>query len=95
MLVTLCRDMVLVNSQLSAEGMKQEVLDGQRTLDTFRQDVQKYLEQQRQIQALPAAQDCGIVHVNLQVCLLHSCTSKNNCVRPAAFPHVLVTVAVI
>ena len=63
---------MLINSQLSAEGMRQEVLDGQRTLDTFRQDVQKYLEQQHQIQALPAAQDCGIVRVNLQVCVCKS-----------------------
>lgn len=64
--------MVVVNAQLSAQGMRQEVLTGQRTLDTFRQDVNKYLDQQHQIQALPAAQDCGIVRINLQVSLLKS-----------------------
>lgn len=59
--------MVVTNNQLSAEGMRQEVLDGLRTLDTFRQDVHKYLDQEHQIQALPATQDCGIVCIKLQV----------------------------
>lgn len=59
----------MVNGELSAEGMRQEVLDGQRNLDTFRQDVLKYLDQQHQIRALPATQNCGIVRINLQVCL--------------------------
>ena len=89
--------MVVVNAQLSAQGMRQEVLSAQRTLDTFRQDVNKYLDQQHQIQALPAAQDCGIVRINLQVSLeksphFFSCMQMPLCSRlPASIPlHTLI-----
>lgn len=57
----------MTNQQLSIEGMREAVLAGQRTLDTFRDDVNKYLAQQHQIEELPATQDCGIVRINLKV----------------------------
>jgi len=61
------RDLVVTNRQLSTQGMRKQVQNGTRTLDTFRLDVGQYLAQQQQIQDLAATVDCGIVQVNLQV----------------------------
>ena len=62
-----CRDLVMTNRQLSTQGMRQEVTIGGRTLDTFRSDASKYIDQQQQIKALAATVDCGIVRLRLQV----------------------------
>ena len=64
---THCRDLVVINRQLSIQGMRDEVVSGKRTLDTFRKDVGQYLAQQHQINHLAATVDCGIVQINLQV----------------------------
>lgn len=57
----------MINRQLSTQGMRQQVQNGTRTLETFRLDVGQYLAQQQQIRDLAATVDCGIVQVNLQV----------------------------
>lgn len=59
---------MVTNRQLSIQGMRDEVQGCKRTLDSFRQDVSRYLAQQQQIKDLAATVDCGIVRVNLQVC---------------------------
>ena len=58
---------MVVNRQLSTQGMREEVKSGKRTLETFRLDVGQYLAQQHQIQNLAPTVACGIVQVNLQV----------------------------
>ena len=63
---------MVTNRQLSIQSMRDEVKEGSRTLDTFKQDVGQYLAQQQQIENLKPTADCGIVCINLQVDPCHS-----------------------
>ena len=69
------REMYLVNKRVSSGGMEQQYLDGTRTLENFREDIEKYQGQLEMIENQQICHDLGIVRVDsekLQATLLPS-----------------------
>ena len=67
------REMYLVNKRVSSGGMEQQYLEGTRTLENFREDIEKYQGQLEMIENQQICHDLGIVRVDsekLQATLL-------------------------
>ena len=58
------REFCLVDSKLDVEEMRAAVHGGERDLDMFREDLDRYIEQRKEIQSLKESASMGIMSIS-------------------------------